>query len=77
MTGREVIRLKCLADAIERMLEDPASRPEAAVDVRVAEHFMDDACDVPGWLDAAPDDQPVRLLGPDEVARELDHRDQQ
>ena len=35
---------------------------------------MDGACDVPGWLDAAPDDQPG-ALGPDEVARELDRRD--
>ena len=55
----------------------PDKPPEAAVDVTVAER--------PPWTTRArarvagrrPDDQPVRFLGPDEVARELDRRDQQ
>lgn len=71
-TRPEVLHLMCLDSAIDRMLTDPIANPEAAVDVLVAEEFMNGACDVPGWLDAEPDDQPVRFIGPDEVAHELD-----
>jgi hypothetical protein len=71
-TSRKVIHLMCLHDAIERMLADPIENPEAAVDVLIAERFMNGACDVPGWEDADPDDQPVKFIGPDQVAHELD-----
>lgn len=54
------------------MFEAPLGNPEAAVDVCIAEIFMNAACDVPDWLDSKPDDQPVRFIGPDQVADEID-----